>query len=151
MTQISTAKTALFPGSFRPFTVGHADIVRRALDVFDRIIIGVGVNIAKDPTGAQCVVENIEIIYSNEPRVSVRTYSSLTARFAAEVGACAIVRGIRSVKDFEYERDMADVNARLEPAIPTVVLFADPSLAAISSSVVRELQAFGENVDQYLP
>lgn len=154
MTPRTTAcnpRTALFPGSFNPFTAGHYDIAVRALELFDRLVIGVGVNCAK--CDSQTVDERIEPIarlFKDDGRVTVVPYSGLTAVFAREQGASAIVRGVRSAKDFEYERDMADINGRLT-GIDTVVLFARPELAAVSSSVVRELAANGCDVSQFLP
>lgn len=142
---------ALFPGSFDPFTVGHADIVRRALPLFDRLIIAVGINSSKH--GEQTAVQRVESIaslYRKEPRIEVRAYSSLTVDFASECGARYIVRGVRSPIDFEYERNMAEVNRRLS-GVETVILCADPALAHISSSLVRELEAFGRDVSGYLP
>lgn len=142
---------ALFPGSFDPFTVGHADIVRRALPLFDRLIIAVGINPSKH--GKQTAVQRVESIaslYRKEPRIEVRSYSSLTVDFASECGARYIVRGVRSPIDFEYERNMAEVNRRLS-GVETVILCADPALAYISSSLVRELEAFGRDVSEYLP
>ncbi len=142
---------ALFPGSFDPFTVGHADIVRRALPLFDRLIIAVGINPSKH--GEQTAVQRVESIatlYRKEPRIEVRSYSSLTVDFASECGARYIVRGVRSPIDFEYERNMAEVNRRLS-GVETVILCADPALAYISSSLVRELEAFGRDVSEYLP
>ena len=142
---------ALFHGSFDPFTVGHADIVRRALPLFDRLIIAVGINPSKH--GEQTAVQRVESIaslYRKEPRIEVRSYSSLTVDFASECGARYIVRGVRSPIDFEYERNMAEVNRRLS-GVETVILCADPALAHISSSLVRELEAFGRDVSGYLP
>lgn len=152
MTPTSTAesRTALFPGSFNPFTPGHADIVRRGLELFDYIIIGVGVNCHKPEADVEASLAPIRHLYASEPRVRVEAYSELTVRFAQRVGARFLLRGVRSVKDFEYERDLAQVNRQLS-GIDSVILFSDPTLAAWSSSVIRELQAFGEDIDPYLP
>lgn len=144
--------TVFFAGSFNPFTVGHASIVERALQQFDRVIIGVGININKEG-GAQeadARKQHIEELYDDVPAVSVVTYSGLTAIAAAENGASAILRGVRSVHDFEYEREMADVNRRIN-GMETVLLFALPELACVSSSVVRELRAFGLDTSDYEP
>ena len=144
-------KTAVFTGSFDPFTVGHDDIVRRALPLFDRIIIGVGYNEHKQymqPTEQRC--ETIRGYYSDEPRVEVQAYNDLTVDFCARVGARYIIKGVRSMKDFEYERDMAEINRRLS-GVETVCLFASPELAHVSSSVVRELIHFGKDVSELLP
>lgn len=152
MTQLSTADTtAFFPGSFRPFTRGHADIVERALTMFGRVVIGIGINSAKTtPADKEAVLAPVIDLYAGNPRVEVMAFDGLTAEEARRVGASCIVRGVRSVKDFEYERDMADVNRRLT-GIDTVILFSSPEYGAISSSLVRELQAFGADVTQFLP
>ncbi len=152
MTQLSTADTtAFFPGSFRPFTRGHADIVERALAMFGRVVIGIGVNSSKtSPADKEAVVEPVRTLYAGNPRVEVMAFDGLTAEEARRIGAACIVRGVRSVKDFEYERDMADVNRRLT-GIDTVILFSSTEYGAISSSIVRELQAFGADTTQFLP
>ena len=141
----------LFPGSFDPFTIGHADLVQRALRLFDEVIIAVGVNELKP--GWIPVEERLRTIrelYKDDSRVRVEQYSGLTADFAHSIGASAILRGVRTIKDFEYEQQMADVNRQLT-GIDTILLFADPSLAAISSTVVRELAHFGHDITPFLP
>lgn len=143
--------TAIFTGSFDPFTVGHDAIVRRALPLFGRIVIGVGVNERK--TYMQTTeqrVETIKRIYAGEPKISVKPYSDLTVDFARREGADVIIKGIRSVKDFEYEREQADINRRIG-GIETVMLFAEPQYESISSSMVRELIHFGRSADEFLP
>lgn len=142
--------TALFPGSFNPFTRGHADIVRRGLKIFDSIVVAVGVNAGKGHADADMLAEPIRALYADEPRVSVVTYSTLTAELARRLGVRFLLRGVRSVKDFEYERDMADVNRQLS-GLESVILFSRPEFAAISSSVVRELQSYGQDVSRFLP
>ena len=144
-------RTGIFVGSFDPFTIGHDSIVRRALPLFDRIVIGVGVNEHKQTMlSAEERTAAIERLYKDEPRISVQTYSDLTVDFALRVCAQYIIKGVRSVKDFEYEREQADVNRQLT-GIETVLFLAEPQLASISSSVVRELQHFGKDVSQFLP
>ena len=141
----------LFPGSFDPFTLGHADLVKRALRLFDQVVVAVGVNEIKPgwiPVAQR--VAALKDFYKEEPRVHVDQYTGLTIDFAASIGATAILRGLRSVKDYEYELQMADVNRQLS-GIETVILFADPEFAAISSSVVRELAAFGHDISAFLP
>lgn len=155
MTETSTEnkpRTALFAGTFNPFTAGHADIVARSLHLFDRVVIGIGVNRAKtDGDGARSeAFRQIGELYAAEPRVEVAEFSGLTVDFARQIGACALVRGVRNVRDFEYERDMADINGRIA-GLDTVLLVARPELAAVSSSIVRELRAFGVDVDGFLP
>ena len=144
-------KTAIFPGTFDPFTVGHASIVERGLPLFDRIVIGVGVNDNKRTLYTnEERVRNIQEIYANEPRVKVVVYDDLTVDLAKREGATFILRGIRSVKDFEYERDIAAMNERLS-GVETVLLFTEPQYMSISSSVVRELLRFGKDVTEFLP
>ena len=142
---------ALITGSFDPFTIGHDDIVRRTLQLFDSVLIGVGVNERK--TYRQSTEERIDAIrriYADEPRVEVKSYSDLTVDFARREGVDVIVKGVRGIKDFEYEREQADINRRLS-GIETLLLFADPSLASISSSMVRELEHFGHDISDFLP
>ncbi len=144
-------RLAIFPGSFDPFTIGHEAMVKRGLQIFDHIFIGVGVN--KKKSVLSCAAERVETIkgyYRNEPKVSVHSYDDLTIDFARRMNAKFILRGLRSVKDFEYERDMADVNRRLT-GLETVILFTEPRLAAISSSVVRDLICHGHDVSAFLP
>lgn len=144
-------KTAIFPGSFDPFTIGHASIVERGLPLFDQIVIGVGINESKRSLysiGER--VEAIRALYAGEPRIRVVSYDDLTIDLARREGAQFILRGLRSVKDFEYEHDIANMNERLA-GIETVLLFTEPQYASISSSVVRELIAFGKDVTDFLP
>lgn len=145
-------RIAIFPGSFDPFTIGHDSIVSRGLGIFDRIVIAIGVNIHK-PDATRLAKEKLEAIsalYAANPAVSVVVWDGLTADLAKKFGSRWILRGVRSVSDFEYERNMADVNRQIA-GLETVILFAEPELAAISSSVVRELRAFGHDVSRYLP
>lgn len=143
---------ALFPGSFNPFTRGHASIVERGLRIFDRIVIALGVNPekAEDVSQRDIELDIIRRLYANEPRIEVAAYSGLTVDAAREHGAKFILRGVRSVKDFEYERDMADVNRKLS-GIETVILYSLPELSAVSSSVVRELEKYGADLAEFLP
>ena len=143
-------KTGVFVGTFNPFTIGHASIVRRSLALFDKLVIGVGVNTAKEMSKEEDRVEQIARFYVAEPRVEVRSYSDLTIDFARREGAQFIVKGVRSVKDFEYEREQADINRRLS-GLETILLFAEPGMEAVSSSLVRELQRFGRDVSEFLP
>lgn len=145
-------RTAIFPGSFDPFTRGHAALVEQALRLFDRVVIGVGNNTAKQGLLA---VENrkrlIEDLYVNEARVQAHVYTGLTGEFARRMGACAIIRGVRNTTDFEYERTMEATNARLYNDITTLMLFTPAPVADISSSTVREVFAFGRSVEEFLP
>ncbi|MBS5741022.1 MAG: pantetheine-phosphate adenylyltransferase [Adlercreutzia equolifaciens] len=144
-------KVAIFPGSFDPFTVGHASIVERGLPMFDRIVIGVGVNDSKRSLlTPEERVEAIRKLYEEEPRIKVVSYNDLTVDLVRREGAQFILRGLRSVKDFEYERDIAAMNNRLS-GVETVLLFTEAHYSDISSSVVRELIAFGKDVSEFLP
>lgn len=144
-------RTGIFVGSFDPFTIGHDSVVRRALALVDCLVIGVGVNMGKRyMLSAEERVEAIRRLYADEPRIRVEQYSDLTVDFARRVGAQFIIKGVRSVKDFEAEREQADINRRLT-GIETVVLFALPGLDSVSSSVVRELTHFGKEVSSFLP
>ena len=144
-------KKAIFPGTFDPFTLGHHSIVKRTLTFMDEVIIGIGINENK-----RCLLpiekrlEGIKKLYEDEPKVKVMAYSGLTVDFAQEQEAKVIIRGIRTVKDFEYEEGIADINRQLS-GIDTVFLFTEPEYTAISSSVVRELLHYGKDVSAFLP
>ena len=143
--------TAIFTGSFDPFTIGHDDIVRRALPLFSRIVIGVGVNERKQymhTAEERCAA--ISSIYEGEAKIEVKAYSDLTVDFARREGAAYIIKGVRSVKDFEYEREQADINLQLS-GVETLLLYSDPRFSSVSSSMVRELIHFGQDVSRYLP
>lgn len=142
---------AIFPGTFDPFTIGHASVVNRALTFVDELIVAIGINENKHSYfPIEKREEMIRRYYSNEPRVKVASYSCLTIDFAKQVEANLIVRGIRTVKDFEYEETIADINRKLA-GVETILLFTEPELTSISSTVVRELMAFGKDVSRFLP
>ena len=145
-------RTGVFVGSFNPFTVGHDSVVTRALPLFDRLVIGVvGDQVHKpDMPSAEERIKVISELYSNEPRIEVKPYYELAVDFAKAEGAHYIIKGVRSVKDFEYEREQADINRHLS-GIDTLLLFAEPQFSSISSSMVRELQHFGVDVSEFLP
>ena len=147
-------KTGIFVGSFNPFTIGHDSIVRRALPLFDRLVIGVvGDHVSKPgiPPATERM-KAIQELYSNEPRIEVRPYYGLSIDFAREVGARFIVKGVRSVKDFEYEREQADMNRLLTNGeVETILLYSEPQFSSISSTMVRELEHFGVDVEAFLP
>lgn len=142
---------ALFAGTFDPYTIGHHRIVQRALAITDKIVVAIGRNASKQTM--QKIDERIETIkklYSDEPRVEVTTYDGLTTDYAHSIGATHLLRGVRSVKDFEYERDLADLNLRIG-GVDTILLISEPEYAAISSSVIRELMSYGKDVSKLLP
>ena len=141
--------TALFAGSFNPFTIGHYDIASRALALCDRLVIAVGVNYDKD-AASDNRVETIRRYFANDTRVEVMTYNELTTDLAREVGATVLIRGVRNARDLEYERDMAAANRELS-GIETILLPARAEYEHISSSLVRELSHYGKDVSKYLP
>ena len=143
-------RTGIFVGSFDPYTIGHHSIVKRALPLFDKIVIGVGYNERKKyMQTAEQRVEAIRRIYEGEARIEVKQYNDLTVDFARREGAGFIIKGVRSVKDFEYEREQADINRQLT-GVETVLLFAEAGMESISSSVVRELIHFGKDVRKFI-
>lgn len=144
-------KKAIFPGSFDPFTIGHFSVVKRGLELFDHITIGVGSNCSKKSYFT--LEKRLDIIrqaFHDEPRVSVKAYDSLTIDFAKEEEADFILRGVRSANDFEYEKSIADINKRLS-SIETVLLFTEPQHSAVSSTIVRDLLSYGKDVAEFLP
>ena len=144
-------RTGIFVGSFDPYTIGHDSIVRRALPLFDKIVIGVGFNERKKyMQTTETRVANIMQIYAGEGKIEVKQYNDLTVDFARREGAEFIIKGVRSVKDFEYEREQADINRQLT-GIETVLFFAEAGMESISSSVVRELTHFGKDVRKFIP
>ena len=144
-------RIAIFPGSFDPFTIGHHSIVERALPLFDKIVVAVGMNSSKHSFLSDIErLDAIRRLYANEPRVEVTTYSGLTVEAAEQCGAHYIIRGVRTVKDFEYEKTLADVNRKIA-GIETVLLYTLPEYGSISSSIVRELIGLGRDVSDLLP
>ena len=144
-------KIGIFAGSFDPFTIGHASIVRRALPLFDKIVIGVGINERKNSMlNTDEKVKKIALLYANEPKIEVKAYSDLTVSLAHREHAQYFIKGVRSVKDFEYEREQADINRQIG-GIDTILLFADPGMASVSSSLVRELLHYGADASMFLP
>lgn len=144
-------RVAIFPGTFDPFTLGHYSVVCRALSMFDEVVIAVGVNAQKRPMfTTEERIAMLEELFANEPRVRVISYSGLTVDVARECGAQFMLRGVRSVIDFEYEKSIADVNREIS-GLETVMLFTEPMYAHISSSVVRELLSYGRDVVAFLP
>ena len=144
-------RRAIFPGTFDPFTIGHYSVVKRALTFMDEIIIGIGINENKKtyfPTEER--VEMIRRLYKDDLRVKVQAYDCLTIDFAQQVEAAFIIRGIRTVSDFEYEETIADINRKLA-GIETILLFTEPELTCISSTIVRELLTYGKDISRFVP
>jgi len=145
-------RIALFPGSFDPITLGHTDIIDRSLDLFDEIVIGIGTNSSKTPMfSLEQRMEWIKDIYAHTPKVKVLTYAGLTAKFCEEIGARFILRGIRGVVDFEYEKAIADVNRMMDNSLETVFLSCTPKYSTIASSLVRDVLKYGGDATPLLP
>lgn len=146
----SHQRTALFAGSFNPFTTGHLRIVERGLRIADRVVVAVGYNEHKGAGDTDKRVEALRRIFKNRPEVEVTSYSGLTADFARSVGADFLLRGVRGNTDFEYERNLADINL-IVLGMDTVILVSEPQYAYVSSSAVRELRDNGYDVTPFLP
>lgn len=145
-------KVAIFPGSFDPFTKGHENIVLRGTELFDKIIVAIGNNSTKERHfSIEMMEEKIRETFKNHPTVEVMNFKGLTSNFAKEMGANFLLRGLRNTTDFEYENTIAQVNAHLNQNLETIFLITAPSLAYISSSIVRELHKFGGDVKPFLP
>jgi pantetheine-phosphate adenylyltransferase len=145
-------KIAVFPGSFDPFTKGHEDIIRRALPLFDKIIIGIGVNIDKKymfPIRQR--EEWLKTIFKGESKIKVMQYQGLTVDFCKKVNASYILRGLRTSADFEFERRIAHVNKAMEQGVETVYIISDPSLTFVASSIIRDILRNGGDASQFVP
>ena len=133
-------RRAIFPGTFDPFTIGHYSVVQRTLTFMDEVVIGIGINENKNTYfPIEKRVEMIRKFYKDEPRIKVESYDCLT-----------IVRGIRTVKDFEYEETIADINRKLA-GIETILLFTEPELTCVSSTIVRELLGYNKDISMFIP
>lgn len=149
--QNTDKKVAIFPGSFDPFTIGHYSIVERALPLFGKIIIAIGVSDGKHAMfEAEERIDAISEIFSKESAVEVLAYKGLTVNAARDCGAEFILRGVRMIQDFEYEKNLAEINRNLS-GIETVLLYTLPEYSHISSSIVRELIKYGHDVSDFLP
>jgi pantetheine-phosphate adenylyltransferase len=145
-------RICLFPGTFDPVTLGHTDIIDRALPLFDKIIVGIGLNAAKVPMfSADQRLYWIEEIYRNEPKVSGGIYEGLTVNYCQTIGAKFILRGIRYVSDFEYEKTIADANRTLDKTIETIFLTGEPKYTSVASTIVRDIIRNNGNASPFLP
>src|SRR5689334_2731229 len=146
------SRICLFPGTFDPLTLGHVDIINRALPLFDQIIVGIGSNVAKAPmfTTEQRVAW-IDEIYQQEPKVKGAFYEGLTVNFCRKIGAKFILRGIRYVSDFEYEKTIADANRTLDSSIETIFLTGEPKYTSVASTIVRDIIRNGGDASPFLP
>jgi pantetheine-phosphate adenylyltransferase len=146
------SRICLFPGTFDPVTLGHVDIIDRALPLFDKIVVGIGLNTSKEPMfSPEKRLEWINEIYKNEPRVKGAIYEGLTVNFCKKISASFILRGIRYVSDFEYEKTIADANRTLDKELETVFLTGEPKYTSVASTIVRDIIRNGGDATPFLP
>jgi pantetheine-phosphate adenylyltransferase len=145
-------RICLFPGTFDPVTLGHVDIIKRAIPLFDKIVVAVGINAAKTPMfSPEQRMQWIEEIFANEPVISGAVYEGLTIKYCQEIGARFILRGIRYVSDFEYEKTIADANRTMDPGIETIFLTGEPKYTSVASTIVRDIIRNGGDARPFLP
>ena len=145
-------RICLFPGTFDPLTLGHVDIINRALPLFDKIIVGIGLNTTKAPMfSPEQRLKWVKEIYKDEERVDASIYEGLTIDFCQKIGANFILRGIRYVSDFEYEKTIADANRTLDKSIETVFLTCEPKYTSVASTIVRDIIRNGGDASHFLP
>lgn len=146
------SRICLFPGTFDPLTLGHTDIINRSLNLFDKIVVGIGMNALKAPmfSGEQRLLW-IREIYKDQPKVEAALYDGLTVNFCRTIGARFILRGIRYVSDFEYEKTIADANRTLDSSIETIFLTGEPKYTSVASTIVRDIIRNGGDASHFLP
>lgn len=146
------SRICLFPGTFDPLTLGHVDIINRALPLFDKIVVGIGLNSSKAPMfSPEQRLDWIKEIYKDEERVEGAVYEGLTIDYCKRIGANFILRGIRYVSDFEYEKTIADANRTLDKSIETIFLTGEPKYTSVASTIVRDIIRNGGNAALFLP
>ena len=145
-------KIALVPGSFDPVTKAHVDIVKRSVGLFDKVYIGIGANSSKQGLLSVSKREDmLRAVFANDDRIHIVAYDGLTVDFCKSIGADYMIRGIRTVSDFEYEKAIAQMNHALEPAIESIFIVSKPGYSSISSSIVREIIRYNGDVSQFIP
>lgn len=145
-------RICLFPGTFDPITKGHVDVIERAVSLFDKLVIGIGINSSKQPMfSVEQRIGWIQDIFKNDPRVEVAGYEGLTVKYCTEINAKFILRGIRYISDFEYEKAIADMNRMLAPDIETIFLTCSPLYSTISSTLVRDVIRNHGDVSMFVP
>jgi pantetheine-phosphate adenylyltransferase len=145
-------KIALFPGSFDPVTKAHVDILKRALPLFDKVVIGIGLNSTKPAyLNLEKRKEILRAVFADEPKVEVQTYEGLTVEFCKKIDAKYMIRGIRTVSDFEYEKAIAQMNHALAPDIESIFIVSKPGYSSISSTIVRDIMRNNGDISQFIP
>lgn len=145
-------KIALFPGSFDPVTKAHVDILKRSLPLFDKVVIGIGLNSTKAAyLSIEKRKEMLMAVFANEPKVEVQTYEGLTVEFCKKINSTYMIRGIRTVSDFEYEKAIAQMNHALVPEIESIFIVSKPGYSSISSTIVRDIMRNNGDVKQFIP
>jgi pantetheine-phosphate adenylyltransferase len=145
-------KIALFPGSFDPITKAHVDILKRSISLFDKVYVGIGLNSNKKPLmEADKRLEMLRAVFIAEPKIEVISYEGLTVNFCQKIGASYMIRGIRTVSDFEYEKAIAQMNHALIPNIESIFILSKPGYSSISSTIVRDILRYGGDVSQFVP
>lgn len=146
------SRICLFPGTFDPVTLGHVDIIDRSLPLFDKVIVGIGLNASKTPMfSPEQRLQWIQEIYKDQPKVEGAVYEGLTIEYCKKIGAKFILRGIRYVSDFEYEKTIADANRTLDKSIETIFLTGEPKYTSVASTIVRDIIRNGGNARLFLP
>lgn len=145
-------KIALFPGSFDPVTKAHVDILRRSLPLFDKVVIGIGLNSTKAAyLNLETRQNMLKAVFASDPKVEVATYEGLTVEFCKRINASYMIRGIRTVSDFEYEKAIAQMNHALVPEIESIFIVSKPGYSSISSTIVRDILRNKGDVRQFIP
>jgi pantetheine-phosphate adenylyltransferase len=145
-------RICLFPGTFDPVTLGHVDIIDRSLPLFDKLVVGIGLNVSKAVMfSAEQRLQWIQEIYKDQPKVEGAIYEGLTVHFCKSIGAKFIIRGIRYVSDFEYEKTIADANRTLDKSIETIFLTGEPKYTSVASTIVRDIIRNGGDAKPFLP
>jgi pantetheine-phosphate adenylyltransferase len=145
-------KIALFPGSFDPVTKAHVDIIERSVPLFDKVVIGIGLNSTKTAFLNSAVREKmLKAVFANEPRIEITTYEGLTIEFCKKIGADYMIRGIRTVSDFEYEKAIAQMNHALVPEIESIFIVSKPGYSSLSSTIVRDIMRYQGDISQFVP
>ena len=143
---------ALFPGSFDPVTKAHVDIVKRSVGLFDKVYIGIGANSSKTSLlSVETREKMLRAVFETDPKIHIIAYEGLTVNFCKSIGAAYMIRGIRTVSDFEYEKAIAQMNHSLEPEIESIFIVSKPGYSSISSTIVREIIRYDGDVSQFIP